>query len=205
RRAADLALRLARNYPTAANWRDAIRMYREISNPGVTLTLDAMRLSRAAGALQGQADYLTFARSLHDSALAGEAKAVLDEGVSRGAILATDTAVSQMLGVANRRIAEDRTGLDAQIAQARSDPTGRLARVVGDVLYGYGRYGDAADLYRAALTKTGEDRNVLNLKLGAALAMAGQRAEAETALRAVAGSAEGLAQLWLAWLATRPA
>lgn len=200
RRAADLALRLASHYPTPANWRDAIRIYREIANPGVALTLDAMRLSRAAGALQGQADYMSFAEILHQSALAGEAKAVLDEGIARGAIRASDTAVSQMLGVANRRIAEDRAGLDAQAAQARAAPTARLARVVGDALYGYGRYGEAADFYRTALTKTGEDPSLLNLRLGAALAMAGQRAEAETALRAVTGSAEGLAQLWLAWL-----
>lgn len=203
RRAAELALRLARTYPTSANWRDAIRIYREISNPSAALTLDAMRLSRAAGALQGAVDYMPFAQILHDAALAGEAKAVLDEGVSRGALRASDAQISQMLAVANRRIAEDRSGLAGQIAQARAAPTARLARVVGDVLYGYGRYGEAADLYRAALTKTGEDRNLINLRLGAALAMAGQRAEAETALRAATGSAEGLAQLWLAWLSRR--
>ena len=200
RRAADLALRLARHYPTPANWRDAIRIYREITNPSAALTLDAMRLSRAAGALQGQADYMSFAEILHQSALAGEVKAVLDEGVARGAIRASDTAVSQMLATAGRRIAEDRSGLNAQVSQARAAPTARLARAVGDALYGYGRYGEAAELYRAALTKTGEDRDLLNLRLGAALAMAGRRPEAETALRAVTGTGAGLAQLWLAWL-----
>jgi hypothetical protein len=54
-----------------------------------------------------------------------------------------------------------------------------------------------------AATKTGEDRNLLNLRLGASLAMAGQRAEAETALRAVSGESSDLAKLWLAWLARR--
>ena len=203
RRAAELALRLARNYPTPANWRDAIRIYREISRPSATLTLDAMRLARAASALQGQADYYSYAEILHQSALAGEAKAVLDEGVARGVIRAQDTAVAQMLATSTRRIAEDRTGLSAQIAQARAAPTGRLARAIGDTLYGYGRYGEAADLYRAAMGKTGEDRNLLNLRLGAALAMAGNRTEAEAAFRAVSGEPAGIAQLWLAWLARR--
>jgi len=203
RRAAEFAVRLARNYPTPANWRDAIRIYREISNPSAALTLDAMRLARAAGALQGQADYYSYAEILHQSALAGEAKAVLDEGVARGAIQSQNTAVAQMLATANRRIAEDRTGLTAQIAQARAAPTGRLARAIADTLYGYGRFGEAAELYRAAMGKTGEDRNLLNLRLGAALAMAGNRAEAEAAFRAVQGDSAGVAQLWLAWLARR--
>lgn len=205
RRAAELALRLARNYPTPANWRDAIRIYREISSPSAALTLDAMRLARVAGALQGQADYMSYAEMLHQSALSGEVKAVLDEGVSRGAIRAQDTLVAQLLAASSRRIAEDRTGLDAQIPQARAAPTGRLARVIGDALYGYGRYGEAAELYRAALGKPGEDRNLLNLRLGAALAMAGNRAEAEAAFRAVSGDPAGVAQLWLAWLARRTA
>lgn len=203
RRAAELAVRLARNYPTPANWRDAIRIYREISNPSAALTLDAMRLARVAGALQGQADYQAYAEILHQSALSGEAKAVLDEGIARGAVRAADTGVAQILAAATRRIAEDRTSLDGQIPQARSAPNGRLARAIGDALYGYGRYAEAAELYRAALGKPGEDRNLINLRLGAALAMAGNRAEAEAAFRSVSGDPAGVAQLWLAWLARR--
>ena len=42
-----------------------------------------------------------------------------------------------------------------------------------------------------------------NTRLGAALAMAGQRAEAEAAFRAVTGPRAELAQLWLLWLSTR--
>jgi hypothetical protein len=56
-----------------------------------------------------------------------------------------------------------------------------------------------------AAGKSGEDRNLLNLRVGASLAMAGQRAEAETVLRSVAGEPADLAKLWLAWLARRPA
>ena len=62
---------------------------------------------------------------------------------------------------------------------------------------GLGRVG-----YRAALQK-GADANLANLRLGAALAMAGQRAEAEAALRAVTGTRADLANYWLLWLAGR--
>lgn len=205
RRAADLATRLARHYPTAANWRDAINIYREIFRPDARLALDTMRLMRAAGALSSGNDYLAFAQVLDQAGLPGETKAVLDEAIARRAVAASDGAAAQMLATANRRIAEDRAGLSGQIEQARAAPTGRLARAVADALYGYGRYGEAADLYRAALAKPGEDRNMLNLRLGAALAMAGQRSDAEAAFRTVSGDPANLANLWLAWLSRQGA
>ena len=55
---------------------------------------------------------------------------------------------------------------------------------------------------RAALQKGGQDANMVNTRLGAALALAGQRAEAEAAFRAVTGQRAELAQLWLLWLSS---
>jgi hypothetical protein len=203
RRAAEFALRLARQYPTAANWRDAISVYRDIHRPSGPLSLDTFRLARAAGALDGANDYLVFAQTLEAAGLPGETKAVLDEARSRGVIRAGDASAAQMLATATRRMAEDRAGLEAQIAQARSAAQGRPARAAADALYGYGRYAEAAELYRLAASKTGEDRNLVNLRLGAALAMAGRRAEAETVLGAVTGAPSELAKVWLAWLGRR--
>jgi tetratricopeptide (TPR) repeat protein len=204
-RAVELAQRLAQNYPTVANWRDAIRIYQEVRNPDASTMLDSMRFARAAGSLNGEGDYLSFAQVLDQAGLPGEAKAVLDEGIQRGAFSATRQGVPALVTRTNGRIAQDRAGLAGQITQARSGATANLARSVADALYGYGRYAEAADLYRAALTKTGADRNLLNLRLGAALAMAGQRAEAEAALRSVNGPSTDLARLWLAWLGRRAA
>lgn len=203
RRAGEFAMRLAQHYPTPANWRDAINIYRTISSPSAALVLDTMRLARVTGAISSGNDYLVFAQMLEQAGLPGEAKAVIDEGLSRGQVRAGDPAAVQILAAANRRIAEDRSSLDAQIAQARAASAGRLARGVGDALYGYGRYGEAAELYRAALGKGGEDPSLLNLRLGAALAMAGDRAAAEAAFGAVTGPPAELARLWLAWLARR--
>jgi hypothetical protein len=60
-------------------------------------------------------------------------------------------------------------------------------------------------MYRLGLTRVGEDPGLLNMRLGIALAQAGQRAEAETAFRAVTGSGTELAALWQVWLARRAA
>jgi hypothetical protein len=44
---------------------------------------------------------------------------------------------------------------------------------------------------------------VANNRLGMALGLAGQRAEAETALRAVTGPNADIASFWLLWLSQR--
>jgi tetratricopeptide (TPR) repeat protein len=192
-------MRLARAYPTATNWRTALDVVRENARNDDQYLLDTYRFARAANVIQGS-EYLPLAGTLDQAGLPGEVKAVIDAGVAAGAVQRTQADVARLLGVNTRRIGEDRTGLPAQIQQARSAANGRQARIVADVLYGYGRYQEAADLYRVALSKGGEDPNLVNTRLGASLAMAGQRAEAEAALRAVTGNRAELAALWLAWL-----
>jgi hypothetical protein len=78
--------------------------------------------------------------------------------------------------------------------------TGGEALTTGDLYYGFGDYAKAAALYAAARQKGGIDDGVAGTRLGAALALAGRRPEAETALRSVAGVQADLAALWLVWL-----
>jgi hypothetical protein len=47
------------------------------------------------------------------------------------------------------------------------------------------------------------DANAVNTRLGMALALAGQKAEAETAFRAISGPRSELANLLLVWLSQR--
>jgi Flp pilus assembly protein TadD len=95
--------------------------------------------------------------------------------------------------------------LAGERSSALAGSNGGAALRVGDAVYSYGDYAQAAELYRAALQKGGQDANLVNTRLGAALAMAGQRAEAETAFRSVTGPRAELAQLWLVWLSGRHA
>ena len=80
---------------------------------------------------------------------------------------------------------------------------GELVLRLGDAFYGYGDYAQAAELYRAALQKSGVDASLVNMRLGEALARAGQRAEAEAAFQAVTGPRAELASLWRLWLSQR--
>jgi hypothetical protein len=66
-----------------------------------------------------------------------------------------------------------------------------------------GDYAKAAELYRMSMTKPGVDASVANLHIGMALARAGDKAGATTALNAVTGPRADIAKFWLAYLNQR--
>jgi len=200
-----LARFLVTNYPSAVNWRDALLAYRELSPPDPTLALDVHRLARATQGLGGERDYVEYAEAARAAGLIGEAKAVLDDGLQRGMIETARVPAPLTAATAARAVTAERGRLAGQRTAALAPAgTGRQAREAGDLHFGHGQYAEAAELYRAALQKGGEDPNLVNGRLGAALALAGRRPEAEAALRAVAGPRADLAGFWLVWLARRP-
>ena len=206
-RMAEPALELSRTlvtyYPTPANWRSALGVYRELGGSQEGMRIDLSRLMRAAGALGSERDYYEYAEAANRAGLPGEAKAVLDEGLGRNMFTTGIGAARTLLGLATARVAEDRAAMAGLRTRALAGGSGRDARTTGDVYFGYAQYAEAAALYRAALEKGGEDANLVNTRLGAALALAGQRADAETAFRAITGPRADLARFWLLWLSTR--
>jgi thioredoxin-like negative regulator of GroEL len=201
--ALELARTLLQAYPNPANWRSALGIYRQLGNVDSSAQLDVFRLMRAAGALTSEREYVEYSEAANSAAAFGEVKAVLDEAVGRNVITAANSGFArEMLAATNRRIAEDQSSLTAQRSRVLAGSDARAVLRLADAYYGYGQYAEAAALYRAALQK-GADSNLANLRMGAALAMAGQRAEAEAALRAVTGTRADLANYWLLWLAGR--
>ena len=197
---AQLSRALLTNYPTAENWTSMLSTYRQESANNADVALDLRRLMFAAGAFSRDADYIEFADRLLRAGLLGEAKAVLDQGISRNLLRANDSTVQALSGSINSRLADDRAALDGSRTRALAAANGRDARIAGDNFLGYGRYSDAVALYRAAQQKGGENADLVNLRLGIAHALAGQRPEAEAALRAVTGTRSQLANYWLLWL-----
>jgi len=203
--ALELARNLVTHYPTPENWRSALGVYRDLAGESSGSELDIGRLMRAAGVLTSERDYYEYAQAANRAGLPGEVKAVVEEGLSRNVFQASAPDARAMLTSANGQIGEDRASLARLRTQALAAAEGRVARRTGDALFGYGQYAEAAELYRAALQKGGEDPGMVNVRLGTALAMAGRRAEAETAFRAVtSGDRVELARFWLLWLSTRP-
>ena len=190
-------------YPSPENWRDAILVYRDVSRPDPEAALDSWRLQRAAKALGGERDYLLYAQALTASGLAAESKAVLDEGVSAKMVSPTKATIKELIASSAKRATADRSGLKARETAAMAAATGTAALAAADAYFAQGNYAAAATLSRAAIQKGSIDVNTANTRLGIALALAGQRTDAETALRSVTGTRADLAGLWLAWLGRR--
>ncbi|HET7816447.1 MAG TPA: tetratricopeptide repeat protein [Sphingomicrobium sp.] len=199
----DLTRQWVQDYPSPANWSDALRIYRAMAPMDEAGTLDVLRLARTAGALKGS-DYDRYAFAALVRGYPGEAKAVLEEGFAANAISRDTKEVQQSLSEATAKSAGEQGKLAQMAKDALAAPGAKQAVATGDVLYGYGEYAKAAELYRAALGKPGVDANLANLHLGMALARAGDKAGATAALNAVAGPRAALARFWLAWLASRP-
>lgn len=188
--------------PSQSAWHDTLAIYAEQDEVDTALKLDAYRLMRAAGAMMTERDFIQYAESAAESRLYGEIVAVLEDGLRRNLIAANAGYARERLGAASGRTAADRASLAEERRAALAGRDGRVVLRLADAYYGYGDYADAAQLYRAALER-GADSNLVNTRLGAALALAGQRAEAEAAFRAVTGPRADVAALWLLWLSQR--
>ena len=193
---------LAASYPTDENIRDAVIVHREVGELDQDARLGLYRLMRASNAFAGERDYFEAAEALEAAGLGGEANALLKEGASKNMV---DTAKGRArdLLTSSARKAPTKAALTNLEKKAASAATGADALGAADAFYGAGDYAKAAELYRIALQKGSVDANIVNARLGMALALAGQKAEAEAAFRAVQGPRSNLASLWLAWLSRR--
>jgi len=187
-------------YPNPTNWRDTIRIYQMTTHAADAALLDSMRLARVTGSLAGENDYYRYASTLVTKGFPGEAKAVLDQGFAAKAIDKSKDMFSQLYGQASSRAQGDQASLVASAAAAKAAPDAKKAMVIAEAYYGYGDYSQSADLLRAALGKSGVDKDLANLRLGMALAQSGDKAGATAALNAAGGAQADLAKLWLAYL-----
>ena len=193
--------------PSQVNWRDALLVYRDLAAADPALDLDIRRLHARHPVAGRRARLSRFRPGARPRRLPRRGQC----GVRR----------RRVARHARYRQAGDRPGgrrrstaaspptapalarLHAQGSAAAA--TAQQARAAADAHFAYGQYAEAAALYQAALQKGGEDPNLVNSRLGASLALAGRRPEAEAALRAVTGPRADLAGFWLVWLARRPA
>ena len=190
---AELSRQWVAAYPTTKSWRDAIRIYQTSARVDDNALLDTMRLAQALVRV-GRRNHYYFA-TLVTKGFAGEAKQVLSR-VSRPRRSTRTVGLSASctaLRPAGLRVTRRRSTASAKTALAAA--SARQALVTGEAYYGYGEYAKAAELFRAALGKDGADKDLTNLRLGMALARAGDKAGAEAALKAVGGTRTAVAKL----------
>src|SRR3569623_1425359 len=121
------------------------------------------------------------------------------------AVLPADAEAYQMLRDAKAAIAADKP-LATQEKLAAAAPKGDLASQTGDAYLGAGNLAKAIEMYKLAVSKGQIDLDPVNLHLGIALALSGNKAEAQTAFAAVKTSPNSdIANLWTPWLVSPPA
>lgn len=190
-------------YPTEQNWRDAMSNYRFLNPLDQAAELDRLRLMRAARALHGERAYGEYAETALLAGLPGESQKVLEEGIAARVVDRNKATYKDLLQRSVSGAAKDRPTLKDSEGKAAAAATGRIALGTADAYLSYGDYAKAAPLYRTAMTKGGVDANVVNTRLGIALAMSGDKAGATAAFNAVTGPRQDLAQYWLLWLSKR--
>jgi hypothetical protein len=206
-RATPQAIRFTRDlvaaYPSPQNWRDAVLLLRDAAPADADARIDGLRLLREAKGLAGERDYMELAQALSAAGLNIEAKAVLDQGVAADMVDPAKAAYKELIASTGRQAAAERKALAGLETKAMAAATGAAALSAGDAHLGAGQYAKAASLYQAAIQKGSVDAGVAGTRLGIAHALAGQKAEAETAFRALNGPRADLASLWLVWLGQR--
>lgn len=203
--AADWLSRQLRAYPSPALWRSSLMVYLEQQREAgkeanADLRLDALRLIRATKGLAGETDYFEYADAAQRRGLPWEVVSVIDEGRAAGTIAKPSARFDPIYTQAvNRQKAE--VSLAAEEKRAAGAANGAVAMSTADAYLASRNLPKAVELYRLALQKGGVDTNLVNTRLGIALALSGQKAEAKTAFAAVTGAPRNeMARFWTAWL-----
>lgn len=198
--AVDLARQWVANYPSPESWRNSIAIYRNLNHPDVEGTLDLLRLMQATGSMTEAGDYTLYSRAAAEQNNFNEAQAILDAGIAAKKIDPASPEVKDL--VVGLKAKPKATAADLAAA-TKAAVNGTALLRIGDRYYAMGDYAKAVELYRLAMGKPGVDAAVANLHIGMALARAGDKAGATTALNAVTGPRADIAKYWLAYVNQR--
>ena len=189
--------------PNGENLRTLIRLFQQ-SNPNITAreNLDVLRLMAASGGLVVAGDFLEYGEMASKTGIYGEVKSAIDQGRAKGVL--KGTAGADLYQTTTPKIAGDKASLASAEADARKAATGKIAAATADAYLGYGDYAKAAAMFDLAKQKGGVDVDEVNTRMGIAKALGGDVASAKAAFQSVqAGTRKKIADLWLAYLATK--
>jgi hypothetical protein len=189
--------------PSGENLRTLIRLFQQ-ANPNISNreNLDVLRLMANSGGLVVAGDYLEYAEMASKTGIYGEVKTAIDAGRSKGVLSASQG--NEVYQAAVPKIAGDKASLASAEADAKKAANGKIAAATADAYLGYGDYAKAAAMFDLAKQKGGVDADEINTRMGIAKALSGDTASAKAAFQSVqAGSRKQIADLWLAYLATK--
>lgn len=183
-------------HPTQRNWRDVLIHHRSAYAADPEAALDLWRLQEAAGALTGEFDYRDYARVANGRELPGEIERVVQAGRAGSMLDGQNSEIATLDRGTTAAAQSLRNALPARAQAAASAATGANAMSAADGYMSLGEYAAAIPLYRTAIEKGSVDTELVNIRLGMALARTGDAAGAQAALDQVVGPRASIARLW---------
>ncbi|HME40123.1 MAG TPA: hypothetical protein VKG63_14305 [Steroidobacteraceae bacterium] len=118
-------------------------------------TLMIYRIMYNTNSMNADTDYIEMAQLLADSALPGEAQAVLEKAMATPGVLKDEhkERTNRLLNSLKVRADADRKGLPQFDAEAGKNSAGELSVKLGEVYYGFGEYQKCVDAISAGLQK----------------------------------------------------
>lgn len=162
----DAARALVAAYPTNANWRIALVVYRQLGTFDDGFEVDLLRLMRHMGVLKQAAEYQRMAQLLRQSGEPGEAKSVLAEGLERGLLDASASPTREIIAEVDRAMTRKlsavvlpiggagvgvRTAMSRLLAGQRAEAETAFRSVLADPVAG--RYADLAFFWLVSLER----------------------------------------------------
>jgi tetratricopeptide (TPR) repeat protein len=191
--------------PSPKNWQAALQVVNAVDQLDGNGQLDLLRLMRQTGALKDQHDYLAYIDEADPMKLSTEVLAVIDEGIKSGVLSASDANVQKAKSVAQSREAANKAAAASIGQDARKATSGRLGIVAGDQYLSLGDYATAAEMYKLAADKGGDDASLAQVRLGIAQVKQGQLDAAKASFGKVTGARAPVAKMWLAYIASKSA
>ena len=194
--------KLATWYPKKEYWADLLTRIQKKPGFADRLSLDVYRLKLASGIVGGAGDYMEMAQLALQQGYPMEAKKIVDEGYAKS-LLGTGSDVERhkrLRNLVDKQLAEDQKGLAQGEKQAAAAKEGTGLVNVGLNLVFNGQNDKGLALMEQGVGKGGLKRpDDARLHLGYAYLLAGQKAKATQAFKAVQGTdgSADLARLWL--------
>jgi len=193
--------KLVIHYPKTQYWQDLMSLLMAQTKNNNQL-LNMWRLADGNNVLSDPAEYLEMAQLAIGQGLPGEAQAVLEKGIQKGAFTrpSQKDQANQLLAEAKQAVTLDKSTLDKQDAAARAKPTGDNDVKLGAAYLSYGDLTKAVDALQRGIGKGGvKNPDDAALLLGIAHLRAGNKTEAAKAFSSVNKDATmtRIAKLWL--------
>src|SRR3546814_4334757 len=115
--------------------------------------------------MQERPEYAEYAALATEAALPGEVVSLIKVGKQSGVIPTSDAKFNELLTSQTERMGDEESTLTAYAQKPSTLSNPKVAGATGDAMVGYGRYGDAIPLYKAALA-AGGDQDMWTCRLG---------------------------------------